>query len=26
LLGVAVGFGLTTYMATQQHMQHHDQA
>ena len=24
LLGMAVGFGLTTYMAGQQHMEHHD--
>ncbi len=24
LLGLAAGFGLTTYMASQQHMQHHD--
>jgi hypothetical protein len=23
-IGMAVGFGLTTYMAGQQHMQHHD--
>ena len=23
LLGLAAGFGITTYMAGQQHMQHH---
>lgn len=22
-IGLAVGFGLTTYMASQQHMEHH---
>lgn len=24
VLGIAAGFSLTTYMANQQHMEHHD--